>query len=272
MGLHFQKDERYLEFLKIGSGNLDILREGSQSFSDSLIQTVKRLNVKDIEPFLEHQTQDNPHPKIFFLFLKHYILDYRRIDTDKKKIVINWITNKIGFTKNYQERIAELLQNYRVYDSSQLIDFINGKSQAEVVKFLKYGRDLLIEQLDLHKKFCMEEFKCEPEKNFEKSIESIDDILSQVLQQKSESPQSFNRIQWKGNQKQLGELFIELKNKGWIEEFDYTTIKNCFTNSNTIQQVLKPTQDKKTKIALYDGVYSKRYVPVFSEIEENPKK
>ena len=93
-----------------------------------------------------------------------------------------------------------------------------------------------------------------------------------IIDAKSDtSAKPFDRMQWKGTQKQLAELFIELKKKGWIEDFEYEAIKNCFTKSNTIHQALKPTQDRKTKESTYEGVYSRNYTPLFYGIRENPK-
>ncbi len=77
------------------------------------------------------------------------------------------------------------------------------------------------------------------------------------------------KIDWKGTQKELAELFIELKNKGWIEEVNPTKIMNAFTQSDTIQQVLKPGNNPKTKIDEYNQIYTKRYKPKFKGIEQN---
>ena len=79
------------------------------------------------------------------------------------------------------------------------------------------------------------------------------------------------QMQWKGTQKQLAELFVELKRKGWIEEFNYDAIKAAFTNSNTIHQVLKPGTDRKTKKEEYDQIYTSNYSPSFFGIMLNKK-
>ena len=83
---------------------------------------------------------------------------------------------------------------------------------------------------------------------------------------------TLKKIEWLGSQKELGELFIILKKKGWIHNFEYSTIKACFTKSNSIHQILKPDQDKKEPYDLnYPQVYTSNYSPQFFGIKENPK-
>jgi hypothetical protein len=66
---------------------------------------------------------------------------------------------------------------------------------------------------------------------------------------------SLEKIEWQGTQKELAELFVELEKKGWIKEKNAELIKAHFTKSDTIHQVLKPSQDMKSKEKTYDGIY-----------------
>jgi hypothetical protein len=77
------------------------------------------------------------------------------------------------------------------------------------------------------------------------------------------------KIEWLGTQKQLAELFVELENKGWIKEKKAELIKYYFTKSDSIQQILKPAQDIKTKKANYDGIYTPNYKASFIDIKPN---
>jgi hypothetical protein len=77
------------------------------------------------------------------------------------------------------------------------------------------------------------------------------------------------KMEWLGTQKELAELFIELKNKGYIKEFKYNTIKACFTNTNTIHQILKPDNIDDP---IYPQVYSPEYKKKFEKIEKKEKK
>ena len=72
------------------------------------------------------------------------------------------------------------------------------------------------------------------------------------------------RIKWLGTQKELGELFLELKKKGWINSVDCNIIKKCFTKSDTIDQILKPSLSNSN----YEGVYTKKYKPKFDLIRQ----
>jgi hypothetical protein len=76
-------------------------------------------------------------------------------------------------------------------------------------------------------------------------------------------------IEWLGTQKQLAELFIELEKKGWINKPGTKQIQAAFTKSNTIDQILKPSQNKVTKLFDYEGVYTTNYNPVFASIKPN---
>jgi hypothetical protein len=80
------------------------------------------------------------------------------------------------------------------------------------------------------------------------------------------------RIEWKGTQKQLAELFIELEKNGWIEEKNVQVTKDCFTMSNSFQQPLKPNQDAKTKENTYSEIYTPYYKPAFADIKPNIKR
>jgi len=99
-------------------------------------------------------------------------------------------------------------------------------------------------------------------------FESMEDALSP--DRKEDSSKKVKRIEWLGSQKQLAELFIELKQKGWIDEHNADTLKACFTKTDTIQQVLKPATDKKTKESTYEHVYTPGYKPMFYGIKKLP--
>lgn len=79
------------------------------------------------------------------------------------------------------------------------------------------------------------------------------------------------KIQWKGTQKELGELLIELKRKDWIDVIHVNTIQSCFTKTHTIGQIIKPTTDTSNYTPTYEAIFTPRYQPKFSKIEENTK-
>lgn len=76
------------------------------------------------------------------------------------------------------------------------------------------------------------------------------------------------KIEWQGTQKELAELFVELHKNGWITTIPTKLIKRYFTNSNSIEQVLKPTHDSRTKVKTYEGIYTSKYSPRFDEIRQ----
>jgi hypothetical protein len=73
---------------------------------------------------------------------------------------------------------------------------------------------------------------------------------------------NFDKLEWLGSQKELGELFLALNKKGWLKEINSALIKKYFTKSNTIDQILKPSLSNSN----YEGVYTKKYKPKFDLI------
>lgn len=106
-------------------------------------------------------------------------------------------------------------------------------------------------------------------------ISIVEDWLKQEKERQntpSVKPVELQKIVWNGTQKELAELFIQLKEKGWIEGFEYDTIKSCFTNAHSIHQYLKPFTENKTYEPTFEKVYTKEYKPMFFAIKPNTKK
>ena len=99
--------------------------------------------------------------------------------------------------------------------------------------------------------------------------------------------QTLTKILWKGEQKDLLELFVELQSKGWIEEFKYGEIRktsdsicNLFDLTltkkgegsepeNSFYQILKGVQNPKTKKREYGEILKNEKERKFSNIKEN---
>ncbi|MBC7446514.1 MAG: hypothetical protein H7330_00465 [Hymenobacteraceae bacterium] len=77
-------------------------------------------------------------------------------------------------------------------------------------------------------------------------------------------------IEWLGSQKQLAELFIQLKEKGWIKSIKPQTIKAAFTNSASIAQMVKPSTDTKLGRNDYEELHRDGYDKVFDVIPKRP--
>lgn len=105
-------------------------------------------------------------------------------------------------------------------------------------------------------------------------------------QTKIQRDDKLTKILWNGSQRDLLELFIELQNKGWIDEFKYGEIKkkadsilNLFDltltkkndNSNlqnSFYQILKGINNPETKKREYDEILGTKKDRRFSKIEE----
>ncbi len=79
------------------------------------------------------------------------------------------------------------------------------------------------------------------------------------------SENNLPKIEWNGTQKELAELFIELKRKGWVSEIEGNLIQNYFSGAKTIKQILKEGG------ANYEQVYTKTYKPKFDTIKFKEK-
>ncbi len=76
------------------------------------------------------------------------------------------------------------------------------------------------------------------------------------------------QIEWLGTQQQLAELFVELERKGFIASIEPKKIKAAFTKSKSIQQILKPSINKKL-VPTFEQVFTKKYTPKFDFIKKS---
>ncbi|MFZ1705846.1 MAG: hypothetical protein WAT79_15985 [Saprospiraceae bacterium] len=99
--------------------------------------------------------------------------------------------------------------------------------------------------------------------------------------------QALPKIPWKGEQKDLLELFVELQSKGWIEEFKYGEIKKTSDSignlidltltkkgersdpENSFYQILKGVQNPKTIKREYGEILKSEKERKCSNIKEN---
>jgi hypothetical protein len=170
-------------------------------------------------------------------------------------------------------------QNWKLLSES-LLNKLYGSDSTRVKDFLKLRfRHKQFDSLPYNPAFAQNELA------FKNDLAIAMKVLSQCLEELridslpiSAIPQiqsepvkkELRKISWKGTQKELAELFVELKNKGWISEIEPNLIQEYFKESKTIKQVLKPSKDKDGN-ANYDGIYTKVYKPKFDSIRRNEK-
>lgn len=103
--------------------------------------------------------------------------------------------------------------------------------------------------------------------------------LGEMKKSKSNNTGSKNRsgnkvlhqIEWHGTQVELGELLIQLVEKGWLDKLTpaaTATIKLCFTKTNTMDQLLKEGNDPDFP---YPQINTKRSSTGFKNIKSNTK-
>ena len=275
------KTEQVLSLLKFGNGKNQIFLANHRTPSMNMIkELLSDLEDQKLIEALDYQLEGCQFPLIFHLQLEKELRS-SKFHQDKKQKILSWIDDKVGIPRRLKAQVDEL---YRPLNRNKTIvptdwekrtTYISERLPAkESENFHLYINELLQQGYDFHLLVCTAGSLCTININFEKIIQSNEYLLRKVKVVLSENEEliPLNKINWLGTQKQLAELFVELQKKGWIEKPDYTTIKNAFTKSNSIQQVLKPTQDKKSKEKEYEGIYTPQYRPSFFGIKDNPKK
>jgi len=168
-----------------------------------------------------------------YLTIYSYIVKSERSLAEVQKIfkeIINENENEINFLNDLQDDLSE---------------------ELNILK--RHKRDLHKDYSDYVLKTAI--IKC---RRVLKEIDNKIQALGKALYHKE-----IFQIEWNGTQKELGELFVELKNNGWIDDWDYDTIKACFTKSKTIHQILKPSTDKSTYEEHFEQIYTDNYKPKF---------
>ncbi|MFN0176296.1 MAG: hypothetical protein ACKVU0_16745, partial [Saprospiraceae bacterium] len=163
---------------------------------------------------------------------------------------------------------------------SYIEDKVGTISKNLELPFLEWCDKMLKRNYAKHKEICTKPANCPMNEGYDKRIQYITRLIEDATPIQPEQTQQMQmeviriagkKIQWLGNQKELAELFVELKKKGWIEKFEYDTIQDCFTESHSIPQYLRPATDRKTKADTYEKLYS-GYSPQFYGIRENTKR
>jgi hypothetical protein len=146
--------------------------------------------------------------------------------------------------------------------------------------FLEWCEKMLKLNYNRHLKTCKKPIDCPQNLGYDRRIQYISRLIGEAnaaqftpaFQSHSENSRKLgNKIQWCGTQKELAELFVELKKKGWIEKIENDTIQDCFTESNSVPQYLKPATNTKTGEDTYENLYT-GYSPQFYGIKENSKR
>ena len=166
-----------------------------------------------------------------------------------------------------------------------ILDKMNSIPQRSAHFFLYWCDLMLSVNLVRHNQRCKDPSDCPVNRGYDRRmqyiIRLIEDMTPRPVQDVSQSAsaqdpvkKSSNKIQWLGNQKELAELFIMLRAKGWIVDFEIETIKDSFTNSHSIQQYLKAGDTTGTGElgGTFEQVFTSEYVPKFHGIKGNPKK
>ncbi len=269
--LHFE-DWQLKEIYKLGASKYEIPIKKSGRYYDSDLSGLLHKYPQDFDKVLKHQMNDNP------LNISLFLIVYRKCsyqnwysDLDLQKKVKEWVMQNIPIEKSRFDLCVDSFfkkkkKDLNIEEFEKVFKYYEPEEQREM---LELSIALCKESSILHRLKC-DSTDCAFETTNNQEIAYLKHTLKSITP--SDQPHSnLTKIQWNGSQKQLAELFIELKKNGWIQGFENATIKACFTNSKTIHQALKPTQDSKSFESTYDGVFTTNYTPLFYGIQENPK-
>ena len=279
MGL---KAEQVNKLLKFGNEKYQIPIAIHSTPSMSMINELLRdLEDNNLVDALEYQFDGCEFPLLFHHNIEE-ALQYSRFTKEKKEAILGWIDEKVQIPRRLKVQADELYQpmgrsrSINPNEWEKKLAYVTERilELEEVIDFHNYLKQILQQGYDFHLLICTAGSLCTVNINFEKIIQSNNYFLRKAkhLLKQEDNNILLNKIQWRGTQKQLAELFVELQKKGWIEKPDYETIRQAFTKSKTINQVMKPTQDKKTKQKDYEGIYTPNYEPCFFGIKENASK
>lgn len=188
-------------------------------------------------------------------------------------------------TISFQKDDWQEFQNY----TQEKIDSIPKRLE---LPFLEWCVKMLKMNLEKHNKICKDPTNCGMNQGYDRRIQYIGRLIEEArskyrppvpvydqhrIPHFSNNPpatlhKSADKIQWLGTQKELAELFIRLRAKGWIADFEPETIKDCFTNANTVQQYLKPGEYTEDLGGTFEQVFTPEYIPKFHGISSNPKR
>jgi len=147
------------------------------------------------------------------------------------------------------------------------------------IPFLEWTEKMLNMNLEKHNIKCTNQTNCAINQGYDRRLQFTAKLIEEAAPKPTEATilpereaKPANKIQWLGTQKELAELFIRLKAKGWITDFEPETIKDCFTNSNSIQQYLKPGEYTEDLGGTYEQVFTLEYAAKFHGMIQNPKR
>lgn len=254
-----------------------------------LIKTIEVIENEKIVPFLEYNLSKTDYKLVFLQFVHDSVNNYRTSfqnepQKSKKGSIYDWLAKHTPYKLAQIAMAFELFgEESRFYNDeidrwgNKVGKFLNHKEINEVRAILQFSNKLIGEKYKFHLISCTNPFDCQTNQAYEAKLEIMNTYLMNIenkIEQMNPKPPvalSYNRIEWLGTQKQLGELFVELRNKGWIQDINYDALKSCFTKSKSIHQVLKPGTNTKLGMDEYDQIYTSNYSPKFYGISENPK-
>ena len=171
--------------------------------------------------------------------------------------------------------VHSIVNNTSVQNDFEILleQALNNLPESKRLTFLNWFLQGLNNNLEAHKAKCNTP-NCQQEKSYEYRISRIESLIEMeipapAIATTTNAGTTTKKIQWLGTQKELAELFIYLKAKGWIADFEPETIKQCFTKANTIQQLFKPGTYTDALGGTFEQVFTLEYESKFHAIFRN---
>lgn len=269
--------EQYRSIFSIGNEIFDV-HDNERLSDDYLKRALLQFEGEQVKNFLSHQSKESKFPLLFYCTILYPFTKRNFISDDSIRKTINeWLNanakstiSNLKFAFETCIKIPETTKSTNamfVERTDEFVKYMEADSKAE---YIKLAIEVLEESISLHRLKC-DESTCRYETAYTFKHNYLNHLRKEYPMDTQEKVLSLTKLQWKGTQKELAELFVQLKRHGWIEKYEYKTIKTCFTNSNTIQQLLKPNTNTKTGEDEYLEVFTRQYTPLFHGIKQNPK-
>jgi hypothetical protein len=253
---------------KFGEGKFDIPDSVNKKFIDYIVDYIGLVPPEELVQFLEYQLDGCKYQYVFLNdvlkgALRRWAKEFSR---EKTELFLEYCCEVSELDRFEIEKVIAVFGSNSQFLPDDRAEWIDRVQEFWTVSnntsACQYGLKLLQESLDLHTDQC-DRVMCGTEKMYHFKIHHIQSILS------DDPIPSLKRIQWHGTQKELAELLVELKRKNWISNWSISTIKACFTKTDSIQQILKPGVDKGMNYQeSFDQIYTSKYEPQFDQIRE----
>ena len=208
-----------------------------------------------------------PLPETLNLLVEQF--KNRAAEKDRTKVYSNKIVRK--GSKGSTESHVEFFEDGELV--SRLYQGADGGVRSEDVKpqqVLSFYQQKALEKPNVKNvykfivsNFCAQVLRKRLSRDAVDNKASVEPLIEPPVEPLVERRKSYKLMDWNGSQKELGELFLELRKKGWIDEYNFEAIRAAFTKTDGIDQTMRPGPKKD-----FSQIYTITYKSSFDKIKK----